>query len=82
MLSKCGDSSRSYDAVLVIAHRLSTIQNATRICVIEKGGLRESGTHQELLTRAGAYASLVRHQLSAMSSSVASLESLDKATAS
>ena len=35
--------------VVVIAHRLSTIQNATRICVIEKGVVREAGTHDELL---------------------------------
>ena len=35
--------------VVVIAHRLSTIQNATRICVIEKGVVREVGTHDELL---------------------------------
>ena len=68
--------------VVVIAHRLSTIQNATRICVVEKGVLVEAGTHQELLTRGAAYAGLVRHQLSAMSSSAASLVSLEKAAAS
>jgi ATP-binding cassette subfamily B (MDR/TAP) protein 9 len=68
--------------VVVIAHRLSTIQNATRICVVDKGVLVEAGTHAELLARGGAYAGLVRHQLSAMSSSAASLASLDKAAAS
>ena len=64
--------------VVVIAHRLSTIQNATRICVVEKGELREAGTHQELLATGGAYAGLVRRQLSAMSSSAASLTALEK----
>lgn len=62
--------------VVVIAHRLSTIQNATRICVVEKGVLTEAGTHEELLARRGSYAGLVRHQLSAMSNSAASLEKL------
>ncbi|MFH1754813.1 MAG: ATP-binding cassette domain-containing protein, partial [Candidatus Latescibacterota bacterium] len=42
----------------VIAHRLSTIQNADRILVLENGALRESGTHQELLSADGVYKKL------------------------
>jgi ABC-type multidrug transport system fused ATPase/permease subunit len=36
---------------LVIAHRLSTIRNADRILVLQEGEIRESGTHEELITR-------------------------------
>ena len=39
----------------VIAHRLSTIQNADRIFVIDKGGIIESGTPQELMEKKGEY---------------------------
>lgn len=39
----------------VIAHRLSTIQNADRIFVIDKGGILEQGTAEELIRRKGAY---------------------------
>ena len=46
----------------VIAHRLSTIRTADRICVIEKGQILESGTHEELLTLQGHYHALYTHQ--------------------
>jgi subfamily B ATP-binding cassette protein MsbA len=41
--------------VLVIAHRLSTVSNADRIVVIERGAVRETGTHQDLMERGGLY---------------------------
>lgn len=47
---------------IVIAHRLSTIQNADKILVMHNGGLRESGTHEELLAHGGIYATLHRLQ--------------------
>jgi len=50
---------------LVIAHRLSTVENADRILVLDDGGVVESGTHAELLARAGSYATLHRLQFNA-----------------
>jgi len=42
----------------VIAHRLSTIIEADKILVIEKGEIKESGTHAELLRKKGLYHAL------------------------
>jgi subfamily B ATP-binding cassette protein MsbA len=47
---------------IVIAHRLSTIQKADTIVVIQKGKIVEQGMHEELLTKKGAYFSLVNMQ--------------------
>jgi len=50
---------------LVIAHRLSTIERADRIVVLDRGRIAESGTHAELLARAGVYEKLYRIQSAA-----------------
>jgi ATP-binding cassette, subfamily B, multidrug efflux pump len=43
---------------IVIAHRLSTIQNADKIIVLDKGEIKEQGSHDELLAKEGWYAQL------------------------
>lgn len=43
---------------LVIAHRLSTIVDSDQILVMDKGRIIESGTHQDLLAKAGLYADM------------------------
>jgi len=50
--------------VLMIAHRLSTVRKAHRIVVMEEGSIVESGTHQDLIERRGAYHRL--HELQAI----------------
>jgi ATP-binding cassette, subfamily B, bacterial MsbA len=47
---------------LVIAHRLSTVVDADNIYVIDKGRVIEQGTHDELLTKGGAYKNLYELQ--------------------
>lgn len=47
---------------IMIAHRLSTIQRADRILVMHKGQLRETGSHQELLSQRGIYWKLYQLQ--------------------
>jgi ATP-binding cassette subfamily B protein len=44
----------------VIAHRLSTIKNAKKILVLTEDGIKETGTHEELLKKNGIYAGLYR----------------------
>lgn len=46
----------------IIAHRLSTIRNADRIYMLEKGGIKESGTHEELIEKQGKYYDMYRTQ--------------------
>ncbi|MFF7566520.1 ABC transporter ATP-binding protein [Streptomyces pseudovenezuelae] len=42
----------------VVAHRLSTVRGADRIVVMGEGRILETGTHEELLRRGGAYTAL------------------------
>ncbi len=54
---------------IAIAHRLSTLRNATRIVVLDRKGVAEVGTHEELLRQKGIYYGLVmaQRQMSKMS---------------
>ena len=47
---------------VMVAHRLSTIRDADVIVVLDRGSIREMGTHEELLERGGLYAQLVRSE--------------------
>ncbi|AXK21001.1 ABC transporter ATP-binding protein [Bacillus sp. COPE52] len=49
---------------LIIAHRLATIKNADRIVVVNKDGIAEQGSHEELIERGGGYSRLYEAQFS------------------
>lgn len=48
--------------VIVVAHRLSTIKRADTIVVLDREGVREMGTHEELIEKSGIYRELYEYQ--------------------
>ncbi|WP_338852766.1 peptidase domain-containing ABC transporter (plasmid) [Clostridium perfringens] len=48
---------------IIIAHRLSTIKRCDNIYILEKGEIKEQGTHKELLNKKGRYYELWKEQL-------------------
>ena len=56
--------AESRDAItILIAHRLSTVLHADCIYVLERGGIVESGRHEELVERKGLYYAMWRQQV-------------------
>jgi ATP-binding cassette subfamily B protein len=61
LIQKAIDTLISGRTSIVIAHRLSTIRKANKIIVLDKGEIKEIGTHQQLLELGGFYSKL--HQM-------------------
>lgn len=53
--------------VLMIAHRLSSVRQVDCIAVLQQGGIVESGTHEQLLSRQGVYAGMWQEYQTAIS---------------
>jgi ATP-binding cassette subfamily B protein len=49
--------------VIIVAHRLSTVKNADKIVVLDGGRIVETGTHESLILKRGAYFNLIKNQL-------------------
>ncbi len=62
LIQKATDKLIQGRTSIVIAHRLSTIRKADKILVLDKGVLKEAGTHTQLLARGGFYAQLHKMQ--------------------
>ena len=50
------------NTLLFISHRLSSVQNADHVFLLEKGKVKEEGTHRELLEKNGLYADMYKKQ--------------------
>jgi ABC-type multidrug transport system fused ATPase/permease subunit len=57
------ETFREGKTVMIVAHRLATVKNANRIIVMQNGRVAETATHDELLSRNGIYAELIKFQL-------------------
>ncbi|XP_048755888.2 ATP-dependent translocase ABCB1-like isoform X2 [Ostrea edulis] len=56
------DKARSGRTTIVVAHRLSTIKTADKIAGFQEGNVVEKGTHDQLMSKGGVYATLVNMQ--------------------
>ena len=48
---------------IIISHRISSIKNANNIIVLADGGIKEQGTHNELISLGGIYYDIYQKQL-------------------
>ncbi|PZX61441.1 ABC transporter ATP-binding protein [Hydrotalea sandarakina] len=62
LIQKAIDTLIAGRTSIIIAHRLSTIRKAHKIIVLDKGVIKEIGTHEELLNNGGFYARLYEMQ--------------------
>ena len=53
------DSVSKNRTVIIVAHRLSTVRHADKIIVLENGEVLEQGTHEELISKKGAFSQMV-----------------------
>jgi ATP-binding cassette subfamily B protein len=67
MIEKAIDTLIKGRTSVVIAHRLSTIRKADAIIVLDKGEIKEMGTHEALVKKGGYYASLIEMQMASIS---------------
>ena len=58
MIQRATETLISGRTSIIIAHRLSTIRKANKIIVLDKGEIKEMGTHEELLSKGGFYSKL------------------------
>jgi len=49
------DVARDGRTCLTIAHRLATIRNSDQIVVVDRGAIKESGTHDQLMDQKGIF---------------------------
>ncbi|RYF92537.1 MAG: ABC transporter ATP-binding protein, partial [Chitinophagaceae bacterium] len=72
LIQKATDTLIQGRTSIIIAHRLSTIRKADKIIVLDKGEIKETGTHDELLEKGGFYAKLYEMQFAKLPGAVAS----------
>jgi len=64
LVQKALETLMANRTVLVIAHRLSTVTNANKIILLDKGEIKEVGTHNDLMGKKGFYSNLYNIQFS------------------
>jgi ATP-binding cassette subfamily B protein len=57
-------ADKSIHNSIIVSHRISSLRNAEQIILIDKGILKERGTHEQLLTKKGIYFEMYQKQLS------------------